>query len=61
MTTIEKTKRQRITLFLIPSIVKHAKAQAIVEDSSLTDLMEKALINYLPSETVIKKIKLETK
>jgi len=47
--------KQRVTLFLNPSIAKHAKAQAIVEDSDLTDLVEKALIDYLPKETVIKR------
>lgn len=53
MTTI---KKQRVTLFLNPSISKHAKAQAIVEDMTLTMLVEKALISYLPKETIIKKI-----
>ncbi len=47
--------KQRITLFIQPSIVKHAKAQAITEELSLTNLVEKALSNYLPKETVIKK------
>ena len=46
---------QRVTLFINHSIVKHAKAQAIVEELSLTNLVEKALINYLPKETIIKK------
>jgi len=50
--------KQRITLFINPSIVKHARAQAIVEDLSLTTLVEKALINYLPKETIIKKIEI---
>jgi hypothetical protein len=58
MTSINN-KRQRITLFLLPSLVKHAKAQAILEDLSLTDLVEKALINYLPAETIIKKPNLQ--
>lgn len=48
-------KKQRITLFINPAIAKHAKAQAIIEDLTLTDLVESALINYLPKETVIKK------
>jgi hypothetical protein len=52
MTT--KTK-QRITLFLHPSIVNHARAQAVIEEVTLTSLVEKALICYLPKETVIKK------
>ncbi len=47
---------QRITLFLDSSIVKHARAQAVVEDLTLTSLVEKALIDYLPLETVIKKV-----
>lgn len=52
MTTNNK---QRTTLFLNPSIVKHARAQAIIEELSLTNLVEKALIKYLPKETIIKK------
>jgi hypothetical protein len=50
--------KQRITLFLNPSIVKHARAEAIVEDLTLTAFVEKALINYLPKETVIKKVEI---
>ena len=46
--------KQRVTLFVNPSILKHARAQAVVEDKTLTSLVEKALINYLPKETVIK-------
>jgi len=49
------SNKQRLTLFINPAIAKHAKAQAIVEESSLTALVEKALINYLPKETVIRK------
>ncbi len=52
MTTNNK---QRLTLFINPAIAKHAKAEAIVQDLSLTTLVERALINYLPKETVIKK------
>jgi predicted HicB family RNase H-like nuclease len=48
--------KQRITLFIAPSIAKQAKAQAVVEGTSLTNLVEKALINYLPKETVLKKL-----
>lgn len=48
--------KQRTTLFLNPGLLKHAKAQAVVEDLTLTSLVEKALIQYLPKETVIKKI-----
>lgn len=52
MTTNDK---QRITLFLNPDLAKHAKAQAIVEEISLTDLVESALVKYLPKVTIIKK------
>lgn len=48
-------KKQRITLFMDSFIAKHAKAQAVVEDLSLTDLVEKALDSYLPKETIIRK------
>ena len=47
-------KPQRITLFINPSVVKQARAQAVVEDLTLTSLVEKALIRYLPQKTVIK-------
>ena len=47
--------KKRITLFLTPEIVKQAKAQAVIEELSLTSLVERALINFLPKETVIKK------
>lgn len=56
MTTNDK---QRITLFINPAIAKHVKAQAIVEELSLTNFIEKALINYLPKETIIKKIEIK--
>ncbi|MFH0773564.1 MAG: hypothetical protein V1922_04615 [bacterium] len=56
MTTIDK---QRVTLFLHPDLLTHARAQAIVEGRSLTELVERALIKYLPKETVIKKIKIK--
>lgn len=52
MTTINK---QRLTLFLKSSIIKHARATAIIEDVTLTQLVEKALIAYLPEEIVLKK------
>lgn len=48
--------KQRMTLFINPSLAKQAKAQSVVEDMTLTTLVEKALIKYLPKETVIKKI-----
>jgi ribosomal protein L13 len=53
MTT--NNNKQRVTLFVYPSILKQAKAQAIVEGRTLTSLVEKALIRYLPKETLIKK------
>ena len=51
-------KKQRVTLFLIPALLTHARAQAVVEGRTLTDLVERALIKYLPKETVIKKVKI---
>lgn len=50
--------RQRLTLFLKPTIIKHARATAIVEDKTLTKLIEDALIAYLPEEIVLKKDKM---
>lgn len=49
------TDKQRTTLFLKPNLLKQAKAQAVIEDITLTSLIERALIKYLPEETVIKK------
>ena len=57
MTTEEKNK-QRVTLFLNPAIAKHARAEAIVEDMTLTEIVERALISYLPKETIIKKVQI---
>lgn len=51
--------KQRVTIFMHPAIAKHARAQAVVEDITLTELVEKALVNYLPKETIIKKIELK--
>lgn len=51
------TTKQRITLFITHSLVKHAKAQAVVEELTLTNLVEKALITYLPSKTVFNNLK----
>ena len=48
-------EKQRVTLFLNPNLLKQAKAQAIVEGGSLTDLAENAITRYLPKETIIKK------
>ena len=49
-------KKQRVTLFLNPGIARHARAQAVVEELTLTGLVENALTDYLPKETVIKKV-----
>jgi len=51
--------KQRITLFLNPDLAKHAKAEAVVEEITLTDLVERALVKYLPKETVIKKVEIK--
>jgi hypothetical protein len=55
MTTNNK---KRTTIFLSKNLLKHAKAQAVVEETSLTDLVERALIKYLPKKTVIRKAKI---
>jgi hypothetical protein len=54
------TNKQRLTLFVNSAIATQAKAQAIVEDKTLTALVEHALISYLPKETVIKKIDIKS-
>lgn len=51
--------KQRVTIFINSAIAKHAKAQAVVEELSLTNFIEKALIKYLPKETVIKKVEIK--
>ncbi len=48
------TGKQRTTLFFDQLLIKQARVQAIIEDSSLTFLVEKALIKYLPKVTIIK-------
>lgn len=47
--------KQRVTLFLNPKLLKQAKVQAVIEEISLTSLVEIALAKYLPRETTIKK------
>jgi len=47
--------KRRVTIFIHPAIVKHARAQAVVEEITLTELVEKALDNYLSPEIIIKK------
>ncbi|KKP81689.1 MAG: hypothetical protein UR84_C0018G0001, partial [candidate division WS6 bacterium GW2011_GWD1_35_594] len=37
------TNKQRLTLFINPAIIKQAKAQAIVEELTLTAFVEKSL------------------
>lgn len=54
------TSKQRITIFLNPAIVIQAKAQAVIDKTTLTELIEKSLIKYLPKETVIKKAEIKT-
>ncbi len=51
--------KQRVTLFINPLLAKQARAQAVVEELTLTNLVEKALISYLPKETIIKKVEIE--
>ena len=55
MTTNDK---QRVTLFLNPGLLIQARAQAVVERLNLTVLVERALIKYLPKETVIRKVEI---
>jgi hypothetical protein len=52
------TDTQRVTLFLNPNLLKHAKAQAVIEEMSLTTLVEMALDKYLPKKTIIKKVQI---
>ncbi|NCN45804.1 hypothetical protein GW927_04575 [Candidatus Pacearchaeota archaeon] len=56
---MSNTQKKRLTLFLNPALIKHARAQAVIEDLTVTQLIENALIKYLPKETIIKKIKLD--
>lgn len=49
------TQKQRVTIFINPAILKHAKAQAVVDETTLTKLIEKALLQYLPQQLVIQK------
>lgn len=51
----KNNNKKRLTLFINPAIAKHARAQAVLEELSLTALVERALIKYLPKETVIRK------
>ncbi len=55
MCTMATNDTKRTTLFLNPNLLKHAKAQAVIEEVTLTTLIEKSLIKYLPEQTIIKK------
>lgn len=59
MTSTKSAAKQRVTLFLNPPLIKHARAQALVEELTLTRIVEKALVAYLPKEIIIKKAKVE--
>ncbi len=52
---MKKVKKQRVTLFLNPDLLKQAKAQAIVDGLSLTALVERILTQYLPKETILRR------
>lgn len=56
ITAMATKNKQRLTLFINPIIAKQAKAQAVIKDQTLTALVEKALIAYLPKVTIIKKV-----
>lgn len=49
------SNKQRLTLFIDPNLIKHARAHAVVEDISLAQLVTNALTDYLPEEIVIRK------
>ena len=55
MCSMTTKNKKRLTLFINPAIAKHSKAEAIVEGITLTSLVEKALISYLPKKTIIEK------
>jgi hypothetical protein len=50
------TAKKRLTLFLNPALIKHARVQAVFEELTLAALVEKTLTQYLPKETIIKKV-----
>lgn len=60
MTTKTTSNKQRVTLFVNPDVLTHARAQAIVEGRSLTALVERSLLAYLPKKTIIKKVVIKT-
>jgi len=59
MLTMTTTHKQRITLFINSALVKHARTEAVVKETTLTALVEKALINYLPKEIILKRAEIK--
>lgn len=55
MSTSSSSTKKRLSVYLKSSILKHAKANAVIEELTLTDLVEKALVAYLPKLLIIKK------
>lgn len=55
MLIMSTSTKQRVTLFLSPALILQARAQAIVENQTLTELISSALESYLPEEIIIKK------
>lgn len=58
MCSMSISSKQRATFFLNSDLLKHARAQAVVEEITLTSLIERALNKYLPTQTVIKKVEI---
>jgi len=58
--SITTLNTRRITLFLTPALAKQAKAQAVIDDISLTTLVQRALMAFLPKETIIVKVAIGT-
>ena len=56
MWSVSSIAKKRLTLFLNPAIIKHARVQAVYEEMTLAQLVEKAVVQYLPKETIIKKV-----
>jgi len=49
-------KKQRLTIFLDPKLIKLAKAQAVILETTLTSVIETALVKFLPEEIIIIKL-----
>lgn len=58
MGNMAKTESQRVTLFINPELLKHAKAHAVVEEKTLTQIVETSLVAYLPEMINILKPKI---